>query len=273
MTVEGRTEGRGNAPPRRKADIGQERDCFTALFCSAAPAVGQTADPETQQHLDNKEKVIRVETEASQNVFPPGLATQNVSSAEIQSKASAAGVKFLDPDFPPNDDSLFKVDKLAGVKGFSTSPYSGAKPAVEWRRASEFIVDGVKIFDRGICPNDVEQGQLGDCWLMCSIAAISSVGEREHNTDALVRDVIIESESNAATGLYVVKLCKDGKWQKIQLDDYFPCQPKGGPLYAHASGPEIWAMLLEKAYAKYHGSYVTIRSGFPYEAMMDLTVS
>jgi calpain, invertebrate len=33
----------------------------------------------------------------------------------------------------------------------------------------------------------------------------------------------------------------------------------------------MWVLLLEKAYAKLHGNYYTLRGGFASEGMMDLT--
>ena len=56
-----------------------------------------------------------------------------------------------------------------------------------------------------------------------------------------------------------------------QIDDFFPCYPHGGPLFASSHGPEMWVLLLEKAFAKYCGSYEALISGWSYQAMMDLT--
>lgn len=73
------------------------------------------------------------------------------------------------------------------------------------------------------------------------------------------------------SGAYLVKLCKTGFWTQIRVDDFFPCYPGGGALYSRAHGPELWVLLLEKAFAKYCGSFEAIKAGWAYEAMMDLT--
>ena len=61
-----------------------------------------------------------------------------------------------------------------------------------------------------------------------------------------------------------------GAWTMVYVDGYFPCYvstdpharapPK--PLYAaSANRREIWPMVVEKAYAKLHGSYEAIGGG------------
>ena len=185
---------------------------------------------------------------------------------------------FQDPDFPANDESLFKIDPLAGKKGESTSPTDhGNLPAVQWRRPCEFMAgksslsmvgvdqrENPPVFGDKIRYDDIAQGQLGDCWLMCSLAAIAE-------NDVLVRDLFDLRECNPSTGTYVVRLCKDGSWRRMVLDDSIPCVPGGGPLYSQCKNGYLWCMLIEKAFAKSNGSYAAIRTGFPYEAMIDLT--
>lgn len=72
-------------------------------------------------------------------------------------------------------------------------------------------------------------------------------------------------------GIYELRVCKNGEWQNVIVDDYFPCFPNAGPIFSRSNGNELWVLLLEKAYAKVHGGYKTLTGGLPYEAMMDLT--
>ena len=60
---------------------------------------------------------------------------------------------------------------------------------------------------------------------------------------------------------------------EVTLDDYFPCLENGGPIFSRANGNELWVLLVEKACAKLHGNYYTLRGGFANEGMMDLTGS
>jgi calpain-15 len=57
----------------------------------------------------------------------------------------------------------------------------------------------------------------------------------------------------------------------VTVDDYFPCTPRGGPMFSRANENEMWVLLIEKAYAKLHGNYFTLRGGFANEGMIDLT--
>ena len=56
------------------------------------------------------------------------------------------------------------------------------------------------------------------------------------------------------------------------MDDQFPCASiNSGLAFSRAKGPELWVLLLEKAYAKMYGSYFTIEGGDPAIALRDLT--
>ena len=71
-------------------------------------------------------------------------------------------------------------------------------------------------------------------------------------------------------GKYIIRMCHCGNWEDVVVDDFFPCYPDGGPVYARGHDNELWVLLLEKAYAKLNGSYAALRSGWAYEAMIDL---
>ena len=72
-------------------------------------------------------------------------------------------------------------------------------------------------------------------------------------------------------GIYHLRICKNGEWQDVIIDDYIPCYPNGGPIFSRNHGNEMWVMLLEKAYAKVHGGYKNLTGGKPIHALSDLT--
>ena len=229
----------------------------------------QDPDPSVKaQYLAAKSADLTAIIAKASEVFPPGvlipLDTPRIAIAE---KCKAADIPFIDPEFQPVQDSLFKIDPLAELKGEATSPVDGGQlPVICWRRPREFVEDGkpMTLFDGGIEPNDIAQGQLGDCWLMCSLASLAEF-------DPLVRSCFVEDDCVPEEGIYTVRLCKHGEWTTLRMDDYIPCIPEKGPIYSKANGHELWVILLEKAFAKLNGSYAAIRAGWAYEAMMDLT--
>lgn len=98
------------------------------------------------------------------------------------------------------------------------------------------------------------------------MCALASLAERPK----LVENLFITKSKNPE-GVYRIKFCKNGEWVEVTIDDYFPCLPFGGPLFSRAHDNEMWVLLIEKAYAKLHGNYFTLRGGFANEGMMDLT--
>ena len=71
---------------------------------------------------------------------------------------------FQDDAFPPNAQSLSRNGKPIG------------KGRISWRRASE-IYQNVQFIVNSVTPNDLDQGQIGDCWLISGLAAVATVPE------------------------------------------------------------------------------------------------
>lgn len=210
------------------------------------------SDEEKKAKIAEENKHVQHDIDAF-NIHMKSLDVKKSSFENILSACQKNNVKFVDKDFPPVSSSLF--DRTKEEK----NPFGD----VCWRRASEFLEVGYDVFEGGVSPNDIHQGKLGDCWFMCSIA---SVAENEH----LIQDIFLTKKANIE-GCYQLRLCVRGEWTVITLDDYFPCYPGGGPMFSRNNGPELWVLLLEKAYAKIHGNYALLRSGQPKCGMQDLT--
>lgn len=157
----------------------------------------------------------------------------------------------VDPFFPPGEGAVYDG---------TTDEHS---LMVQYRRPKEFFTGSYSLFLNEIEPNDIKQGSLGDCWFMCSIA---SLAERQNLVERLFLTKSINEE-----GVYRIRFCKGGEWLTVTVDDYIPCSVNAGPLFSRAHGNELWVMLMEKAYAKLHGSYFLLKGGWAHEGMMDLT--
>jgi len=134
-----------------------------------------------------------------------------------------------------------------------------------WQRFPEFMI----VSDFGFRAEDLRQGGVGDCWFMSALAVVA---ERPD----LVLRLFGDTARNQA-GCYQVNLFLDGEWRAITIDDRLPCthqqrRPDGSGLaFSRADGQQLWTPLLEKAYAKAHGSYRAISGGEIAEALLDLT--
>jgi calpain-15 len=151
--------------------------------------------------------------------------------------------KFTDKKFPANESSLGEYD--AKVSG----------NAVTWKRGDEICEGRGNLFYGGIDCKDIVQGQLGDCWLLSAISCLSEF-------DGAIQQVFTNLE-RSARGKYQVKLW-DGakkKFQTVTVDDQFPCGADGKPLFTQPNGAELWVMLMEKAFAKFMGSYAALEGG------------
>eukprot|EP00756_Hemistasia_phaeocysticola_P005259 Hpha_TRINITY_DN13246_c0_g1::TRINITY_DN13246_c0_g1_i2::g.154729::m.154729/K08582/CAPN15; calpain-15 len=77
-------------------------------------------------------------------------------------------------------------------------------------------------------------------------------------------------------GFFKIRLAKHGWWKWHIVDDFLPVQPikcPGAPCFAknREQPNELWVAMLEKVYAKCHGSYQAIAGGDPSVALSDLT--
>ena len=132
--------------------------------------------------------------------------------------------------------------------------------------------------------NDINQGQLGDCYLLSSVAAVA-----KQNPD-FIRNMVRQNPDNTysvdfyqtTTGEKVKALLSnsDPKYKKVTVtvDNQFPLDKDNNPVFngygdtSPDGKPEVWGMVIEKAYAKLHGSYNEIdKGGWPSSAMEEIT--
>ncbi|CAL8110373.1 unnamed protein product [Orchesella dallaii] len=171
---------------------------------------------------------------------------------KIRSTSLQTKVLFEDVEFPANKSSL--------------GPDFPGKP-VQWKRPYEFLGEPPKFFVGGASRFDVRQGELGNCWLLAAVANLTLNAQLFH---------LIVPEDNAFTtdkytGSFHFRFWKFGRWVDVVVDDKLPT--RGGRLvFMHSLDKgEMWSALLEKAYAKIHGSYDKLIGGEIVEALEDFT--
>ena len=116
----------------------------------------------------------------------------------------------------------------------------------------------------GMRPGDVKQGILGDCYFLGALLVFATRPE-------LLQNLIVYD--GIKSGFAAFQFFKNGKWEGVVIDTRIPFNKDTKlPLYAKcADANEYWVPLLEKAYAKIHGSYEAIDGGSMAQALVDLT--
>ena len=87
----------------------------------------------------------------------------------------------------------------------------------------------------------------------------------------LIFDLFETKEYNSA-GIYMVYLYVNGIWSAVVIDDYIPVWPQNNqPVFAKTKNDALWVSLLEKAWAKLHGTYCRSESNSPNFAVSHLS--
>ena len=211
---------------------------------------------------------------------------------EIYSKISE-GDKWVDPEFGSQKNNPRKNKESL----YGTEPIPVGSPRdtnIEWYPLSE-ISDSAQFFSDGIESNDVIQGGLGDCWFISALSVLATKDFllRGEFSEEILEDKVIDSEENSmlSTGVYppifhsfrkkgifCFRFFKNFKWRYVLVDNRLPCNKiyndNQTPVLIYGkcrSTNEFWVSLIEKAYAKLHGSYQALASGFIDDGLVDLT--
>jgi hypothetical protein len=126
---------------------------------------------------------------------------------------------------------------------------------------------------------DVREGQLGDCWLLSSFAAVAARDPADIKSMFTYDGTTVENGS--VVGLYRVRFyATNGAARYVTVDTELP---KGGKVYDHPVNGVLWVALAEKAYAEANGagivttneegenSYLALDSGYAAWALQAIT--
>ena len=177
---------------------------------------------------------------------------------------------FIDPTFPPSEYSLTSknpsgayTDPLYGTLYENSLNLLYPKDAHKWKRVADIKQGQWKLFEGKIEFADVNQGSLGDCYFLSAITSLAKFPN-------ILIEKFITQEYNEE-GYYEVVLFIDGEWVIVYVDDYFPVDSTDSFVFAKPNGNELWAILLEKAWAKVNGGYSNIIGGNISEVLLALT--
>lgn len=207
-----------------------------------------------------------VATPQSAAVVQNPNATNSVKFENIRKSCFASKTLFQDPDFPPNERSLYATRK--------------ANFSVAWMRPAEIVnifnqTHGKNLHPemvvRGFETCDLNQGSLGDCWVVAALACLTCHDFERH----FILSRLIPPGQSFRMGLYfgafLFRFWRNGEWVEVIIDDLLPTHD-GRLIYISSNQPnEFWGALVEKAYAKLNGSYEALDSGQLADALDDFT--
>lgn len=169
----------------------------------------------------------------------------------IKTGCLTRGELWEDPDFPATQSSVFY---------HQTPPFQFV-----WKRPKElyskpsFVLDNCETFD-------VVPGKMGDKWLVSCLGVL-------YLSKGLFYRVVPADQRFEEThaGVFRFRLWWCGQWLEVLVDDRLPTV-NGRLAFLHTSHSEqMWPALLEKAYAKLHGSYEALKYGSLLDGLADLT--
>ena len=137
---------------------------------------------------------------------------------------------------------------------------------IEFKRITEIVPKKeLKLF-KGIEPNDVCQGSLGNCYYLSALAAIA-----EFARERRIEKMFLHEEANPQQ-VYAVRMYINGIERIIIVDNYLPVYRGTSEIaFSKCLSGEMWVPILEKAWAKANGSYDWTIGGFTKEALRCLT--
>lgn len=161
------------------------------------------------------------------------------------------GELWEDPEFPAVQTSVFY---------HQTPPFS-----FQWKRPKELCARPVFV-QNSSSQFDISPGRMGDRWLVSCLGVL-------YLSKGLFYRVVPADQSFSTDyhGVFRFRLWWSGQWVEVLVDDRLPTVNGRLAFIQTLHSDQFWPALLEKAYAKLHGSYEALKYGTMMDGLSDLT--
>lgn len=136
------------------------------------------------------------------------------SIEEINKILEKSQIKFIDNEFGPDEYSIFGQSDKNMIDDTVN----------HWRRPAD-IYENYCLIDR-MNHNHLVRGKLADNSFFSVVVTLTLA-----NQFLLERLFFKQNEINPH-GIYRLRLCKNGEWQSVTIDDLLPCEPLAKPKFA-----------------------------------------
>ena len=229
--------------------------------CIAAMALSLNIEPADQSPTALDEILTQKSTTTISKEICQRTATRNKAALPDFYGILGGTTKYSDTDFKPDWSAMAWKDAGETYASMATS-YT----TTVWKRASEAFPGKTFWGTNGITPEDIVQGGVGNCWFM---AAVSALAEKKGRLSP-----IFLNDATSANGIYGVNFYTLGVPHTVIVDDFLPLTKSGTKYTPVASELSVdgalWGVILEKAFAKYHGNYGHLEGGRPETALKTL---
>ncbi|PNF42187.1 hypothetical protein B7P43_G07321 [Cryptotermes secundus] len=159
-----------------------------------------------------------------------------------------------DPHFPPTSSSIGSSD--AG--------------SIKWNRPGE-ICSFPCLYAEQVSSKSVIAGRMSSNWIVSALSVLATVGELYHKVIPEYRQQEWDPENNNYAGIFHFRFWRFGQWVDVVVDDLLPTCDNELLFTQSSVQNEFWIPLVEKAYAKLHGSYEALADGHLADALVDFT--
>lgn len=178
------------------------------------------------------------------------LGTQQKGSLDIRAAYQSEGILYEDTSFPSAETSLF----------YRHRPVTGH---IRWKRPYEL---SKKPSFHSVEKSQFREGIIDESWIFSAYTCLCL-------TPGVLEKCVPKHQDFGTNyvGMFMFRFWRFGEWVDVIIDDKLPTH-EGALIYLRGEDEDdFMPALLEKAYAKFYGSYESIYGGFLGWSLLDLT--